>query len=89
MFKKSEKQPLYDPYFKLLSDQANYTEVRSKSTRDTWMLKVEDGFIITYHKPRGCGKYHQQCRSASIDSAVKKIQAHDDYVKRYRHPKRR
>ena len=89
MFKKSEKQPLYDPYFKLLSDYANYAEVRSKSTRDTWILKVEDGFIITYHKPRGCGKYHLQCRSATIGSAVKKIQAHDDYVKSFRYPKRR
>lgn len=87
MFKKSEKKPLYQPYFKLLTDYANYAVVRSKSTGDTWMLKVEDGFITTYHMPRGQKKYHQQERSATIESAVKKIRKHDDYVKRFRHAK--
>lgn len=81
MFKKSEKQSLYTPYFKLLNDYANYAEVRSKSTGDTWMLKVEGGFIVTYHKPRGCGEYHFQCRSATVDSAVKKIKKHDAFVR--------
>lgn len=85
MFKKSEKKPLYQPYFKLLSDYANYAEVKSKTTGDGWMLKVEDGFITTYHKPRGQKKYHRQERSASIESAVKKIQKHDDYVRRFRY----
>ena len=84
MFRKSEKKPLYQSYFKLLADRANYAEVKSKCVGDIWMLKVEDGFIVTYHKPRGQKKYHYQERSVNIESAVKKIRKHDDYVRRYR-----
>ena len=87
MFKKSEKKPFQTAYFTQLSDYPNYAEVKSKCTGDTWMLKAEHGFITTYHKPRGQKKYHVQGRSATVASAVKKIQQHDTYVKRFRYAK--
>ena len=85
MFTVSERKPLHNLYFKLVAEQGNYAVIRSRNTGDTWRVRVEDGWIVTYHMPRGQKKYHRQCRSTSIDSAVKKIVRHDDYVRRYRH----
>ncbi len=85
MFTVAEREPLHDSYFRLLTEQCNYAEVRSRNTSDTWLLRVEDGKIVTYHMPRGQKRYHLQCRSATIASAVKKIRKHDDFVKHGRY----
>lgn len=89
MFTVAERKPLYATYFKLVEEQGNYAVVTSKNTRDTWRLRVEDGWVVTYHMPRGQKKYHLQCRSASIASAVKKIRKHDDFVRHGRYGKGR
>ena len=88
MFTVPERMPLHTPYFEIIAEQCNYAVVMSKNTRDTWRVCVEDGLIATYHMPRGQKKYHYQCRSASIASAVKKIRDHDKYVIRFRHSKK-
>ena len=86
MFKIAERKPLHDnKYFKIIIEYGNYADVRSKNTGDTWRLRVEDGWIVTYHMPRGQKRYHLQCRSQSVASAVRKIHKHDDYVRHGRY----
>jgi hypothetical protein len=84
MFTVTERTPLHASYFKLVAEQGNYAVVISKNTRDTWRLRVEGGWIVTAHMPRGQKRYHHQCRSISVASAVKKIRKHDEYVLRHR-----
>lgn len=87
MFTVQERMPLHTPYFELIAEQCNYAVVMSKNTRDTWRLRVEDGWIVTDHMPKGQARYHHQCRSAYIASAVKKIRSHDKYVMHHRRRK--
>lgn len=88
MFTVPERMPLHTPYFVIIAEQCNYAVVMSKNTRDIWRVRVENGWIITDHMPRGQKRYHHQCRSISIASAVKKIRSHDEYVLRFRLRKR-
>ena len=88
MFTVPERMPLYAHYFELIAEQGNYAVVMSKNTRDTWRVRVEDGWIVTDHMPCGQKRYHRQCRSISIASAVRKIRRHDEYVLRFRRWKR-
>ena len=77
MFTQKEKSSIYYPYFELLSDGTSHAELRSKNTCDTWIIRPEYGHIATYHKPKKAKKYHYQCNSATVASAVKKIRKHD------------
>ena len=89
MFTVLERKPLHNPYFELVVEQGNYAVVMSRNTGDTWRVRVEDGWIITYHMPKGQKEYHRQCRSKTIDSAVKKIRKHDVFVMHGRYGKSR
>ncbi|MBR3160474.1 MAG: hypothetical protein IKF14_15420 [Atopobiaceae bacterium] len=85
MFTQAEKSPIYTKYFTLLSDGVSHAEIRSIDTRDTWIVRPENGLIATYHKPRKARRYHHQCNSATVASAVKKIRKHDAWKMRTRY----
>lgn len=83
MFTKYEKKQLEDPYFIILSKNPDYYELQSCNTKHCWIIQkpCNDGNIHTKHKYRKYVKhYHDQCNSASVKSAIKKIKQHDTYM---------
>ena len=79
MFTQAEKSPIYTHYFALVSDGVSHAEIRSKNTGDTWIVRPERGHVATYHKPRKAKRYHHQCDSANVASAINKIRKHDTW----------
>lgn len=82
MFTSFEKKQLEDSYFSLLSKNSDYYEIQSRITKHCWIIqKLPTGNVHTKHKYRKYVKrYHDQCNSASISSAIKKIKKHDAYM---------
>lgn len=89
MLTKKEKTPLYDAYFKLVGEDFGYVKVQSKNTRDIWLVRQCHSMVETLHRPKGAKRYHHQCNSATVASAVKKIRQHDEYKLRFCYGKRR
>ena len=83
MFTTSEKKYLEDSYFKVLCKDSNYYEIQSRNTKHCWLIQKPDKsvYVHTMHKYRKSVKrYHDQCDSISVESALKKIKKHDKYI---------
>ena len=87
MFTASEEKYLEDSYFKILYKSSYYYEIQSKNTKHCWLIQkpTDNGFIHTMHKYRKSDeRYHDQCNSATVKSAIKKIKKHDEYILKYK-----
>ena len=87
MFTASERKHLEDSYFKILSNDSNYYEIQSKNTKHCWLIQKSEKnvYVHTMHKYRkSIRKYHHQCNSETVESAIKKIKAHDKYILWYK-----
>lgn len=83
MFSRSEKKLFRDNYFLILKAGKDFYEIQSRNTRHCWIVERtgNDGYIHTQHKYRpSVKKYHSQCNSATVGSAIKKIKQHDEYM---------
>lgn len=83
MFTASEKKYLEDSYFKVLCKDSNYYEIQSRNTKHCWLIQKFDNNVhlrIMHKHSINVENYHFQGFSATIESAIKKIMAHDEYV---------
>lgn len=87
MFTASEMKYLEESYFKVLCKNPDCYEIQSKNTKHCWLIQkpTNNGLIHTMHKYRkNDERYHDQCNSATVKSAVKKIKKHDEYILKYK-----
>lgn len=87
MFTESEMKYLEESYFKVLCKDPDCYEIQSKNTKHCWLIQkpIHKGLIHIMHKYRKSVKrYHDQCDSATVESAVKKIKKHDEYILKYK-----
>lgn len=87
MFTASEEKYLEDSYFKILYKSSYYYEIQSKNTKHCWLIQkpINNGLIHIMHKYRKSVKrYHDQYDSATVESAIKKIKKHDEYILKYK-----
>lgn len=87
IFSVDELIMFFDPYFRRYHWGENCLEVMSLNTGHFWLLIKNPSADIPYtilHKHRKNHKYHRQCGSKSLASAIKKIKRHDQYFLKYR-----
>lgn len=87
MFTPSEENYFKDSYFKVLSINSDYYEIQSRNTKHCWLIQKRNNkdYIHTMHKYKNSEKhYHDQCDSATVESAIKKIKKHDNFILKYK-----
>ncbi len=73
----------FDNYFERIAWESQCLVIRSKNTGHYWEIihtGRNDVPYILFHKHKRWHNYHKQCNCLSVQSAIRKIKKHDDYV---------
>ena len=90
MFSRKELNSISDEYFLILERNPLYVRIQSKCTRHFWRVYASgvggNKKCLLQHAHGPYDGFHDQCYTASLQSAMDKIRSHDRYQKTHRPP---